>query len=238
MRSPLTMPCHDNDVTNKTRLSLTTALALTLTLGLGACSDDEPELEAPSVSAPDQTEDDQADDEQTDDAAADDTDDETTDDAAAGTDDDADDQAGATGDAGAGDLTAIALTAIGTAEAEAGGTAYEIDDQDEDGTWEVEVRVEDRSIEVTVSADGTQVVGTEEDDLDDEDRAALDAATITLSDAIELAVNEVGGVLDDAELEGEDDGEPHHWEVTVDTDDQDDIEVRISVDGEVIGTDS
>lgn len=230
------------------RLTVTTALALTLSLGLTACSDDEPDVETPvdepGTTAPAETgsdDADDADDDQGDDAddSAGDTGDDNADDGANTGDDDADDEnedasTGAPGD----DLTAIALVAIETAEAEAGGTAYEIDDQDEDGTWEVDVRVDDRSVEVTVSADGTEVTETEDDDLDDDDRAALDAATITLREAIELAVAEAGGVLDDAELEGEDDGEPHHWEVTVDTDDQDDIEVLISVTGEVLGTDS
>ncbi|WP_256839662.1 PepSY domain-containing protein [Ornithinimicrobium faecis] len=204
------------------KLTVTTALALTLSLGLTACGDDEPDVETPAdepaATAPAETGSDDADD-TADDATA-------TDDAGAST----------PGDDPAGDLTAIALVAIGTAEAEAGGTAYEIDDQDDDGTWEVDVRVDDRSVEVTVSEDGTQVVETEDDDLDDEDRAALDASTITLAEAIELAVAEVGGVLDDAELEGEDDGQPHHWEVSVDTDEQDDIEVLVGVDGEILGT--
>lgn len=257
MRIALTFRCHHEAMNTSKRLTVTTALALTLSLGLTACGDDEPTVETPAdepgSTAPaesgsdDTTEDDApATGEETSDGASDDdatSDEETADDAG---DDATSDDAGTTDDGGtaapggdaADDLTAIAILAIDTAEAEAGGTAYEIDDQDEDGTWEVDVQVEDRSVEVTVSADGTQVVETEDDDLDDEDRAALDAATITLTEAIELAVNEVGGVLDDAELEGEDDGDPHHWEVSVDTDENDDIEVHISVTGEVLGTDN
>ncbi|WP_131103925.1 PepSY domain-containing protein [Ornithinimicrobium sufpigmenti] len=131
-----------------------------------------------------------------------------------------------------GDATAQALQAIQTAEEEAGGTAYAIDDQDDDGSWEVDVVVGDRSVEVTVGADGS-VVGTEDDDLDDDDRAGVDAATITLSEAIEQAVGEVGGHLDEAELD-EDDGS-HFWDVSLDgTDRGDDIEVTVSVTGEVL----
>ncbi|USQ78912.1 hypothetical protein NF556_14935 [Ornithinimicrobium faecis] len=227
------------------KLTVTTALALTLSLGLTACGDDEPDVETPAdepaATAPAETGSDDADDTADDTTATDDAGASTPGDAADDTSDDANptDDAGASspGDDAAGDLTAVALVAIGTAEAEAGGTAYEIDDQDDDGTWEVDVRVDDRSVEVTVSEDGTQVVETEDDDLDDEDRAALDASTITLAEAIELAVAEAGGVLDDAELEGEDDGQPHHWEVSVDTDEQDDIEVLVGVDGEILGTD-
>ncbi|MCK0111512.1 PepSY domain-containing protein [Ornithinimicrobium sp. F0845] len=214
---------------NSQRLTMTTALALTMTLGLVACGESEPDTEtpgdAPSASAPAET---GAEDTTTDDAAGD----TSADDASGATDDAADATGGTTGD-----LTATGLAAIDTAEAETGGTAYEIDDLDDDGTWEVDVRVDDHSVEVKVSADGAEVLQTEQDDLDDDDRAALEAATITLQDAIELAVSEVGGVLDDAELEGEGNGNPHHWEVSVDTDERDDIEVLISVTGEVLGTD-
>lgn len=127
------------------------------------------------------------------------------------------------------------MQAIAAAEDEAGGTAYEIDDQEQDGSWEVDVAVGDRSVEVTVDADGA-VTRTDDDDLDGDDRAGLDAATITLVEAIELAIGEVGGVLDDAELE-EDDG-THYWEVSLDgTDRGDDVEVKVSVTGEVLETD-
>lgn len=235
MRAPLTWECHDHSMNTSKRLTVTTALALTLSLGLTACGDNEPDVEQPAddpaSSAPAET---TTTDDGGDDTGA--TEDASASEAPSGADD-AGDTTAPGGDAGS-DLTAIALVAIDTAEAEAGGTAYEIDDQDDDGTWEVDVRVGDRSVEVTVSADGTQVVGTEDDDLDDDDRAALDASTITLAEAIELAVAEAGGVLDDAELEGEDDGRPHHWEVTVDTDRDDDVEVLISVTGEALGTDT
>ena len=87
-----------------------------------------------------------------------------------------------------------------------------------------------------VSADGKSVVESEDDDLDDDDRAGLDAASITLSDAIMTAIDEKGGVLDDAELEEE--NGTHYWEVTVDgTDSGDDVEVKIGVtNGSVIGS--
>ncbi|NLG20128.1 MAG: hypothetical protein GX555_01680 [Actinomycetales bacterium] len=212
---------------NKTPRTLTVALALTLSVGLAACgSEAEPETSTPDTTASAEdtapADDTASDAPTTDDAAA------TSDDAAATTDD-------AAGTA-AGDLTALGLAAIDTAIAETDGVAYEIDDLDDDGTWEVDVRVGDRSVEVKVTADGTEVVATEDDDLDEDDRAALDIATITLSDAITLAVDEVGGVLDDAELET-DDGTAY-WEVTVDTDAKDDIEVKVSLDGEILEIDN
>lgn len=198
--------------------ALTAAFALALTLGLGACSDDDTDTAAPPAAE------------------------ETTDGADAGgtgqdgTGGDAD----GTGDTGAGeagpdDVTNQALDAIAAAEEEAGGTAYEIDDRNGSGTWEVDVAVDDRSVEVEIDADGA-VVGTEDDDLDGDDRAGLEAATISLPDAIKLAIGEVGGYLDDAELE-EEDGQ-HYWEVSLDgTDQGDDIEVKVSVTGEILEID-
>lgn len=218
----------------KRTTSLTIALALATTLGLSACADED--TTSAGVS-PDATEsvvsgDDDAD-------ATDDSDDADSADASDDSDDadTADDSGPAAVPAPADDLTAAALAAIATAQEETGGTAYEIDDEDEDGTWKVDVRVGDRSVEVTVSADGASVVGTEEDDLDSEDAAGLDAATITLTEAVETAVAEVGGVLDDAELD-EEDG-THAWKITVDgADAGDDVEVLVSVTGEVLRTDA
>ncbi|WP_161965111.1 PepSY domain-containing protein [Ornithinimicrobium cerasi] len=209
-----------------TNRTLTAALALTLSLSLAACG--SADQEGAGVTT-----------EQT--TSAETTSAETTSDDAETSSDDADDTSGTTTTgAGGEDLTATALAAIATAEAEAGGTAYEIDDQDDDGTWEVDVAVDDRSVEVTVSADGSTVAETEDDDLDEDDRAALDAATITLVDAITTAVTEVDGVLDDAELEEEDGS--FFWEVSVDRTSNgagdDDVEVRVDVTtGDVVEVD-
>lgn len=201
--------------TSKT-VALPASLVLALALGLGGCSSDDEETPA-QPTAQDQTGEDGA----------------TQETEEAGTTEGA---AEATPDRDAGDVTAQALQAIQVAEAEAGGTAYEIDDQDDDGSWEVDVAAGDRSVEVTVGADGTVTETEDDDDLDGDDRAGLDAATITLSEAIELAVDEVGGHLDDAELD-EDDG-THYWEVSLDgTDRGDDVEVKVSVTGEVLETD-
>lgn len=205
--------------------SLTIALALSASLGLAACGSDD-DVTGPGVSAG------------TTEAVA-------TPEETGETGDDSDDDAtgtsadGTTGAVppGAEDVTTLALAAVATAETETAGIAYEIDDQDDDGTWEVDVRAGDRSVEVTVSADGTAVEGTEEDDLDSEDAAALDAASITLVEAIEIAIGEVGGVLDDAELK-EEDGR-FAWEISLDgTGSGDDVEVLVSVEGEVLRTDA
>ncbi|AXH95880.1 PepSY domain-containing protein [Ornithinimicrobium avium] len=207
-----------NTQTNRT---LTAALALALAVGLSACGGEGDAGDGVNPQTPTATQ-------PAEDTSAEPTTDDAEDDTSEATEEDQ--QTSATD---AGDLTATALLAIGTAEDETGGSAYEIDDQGDDGTWEVDVAVDGRSIEVTVSADGTTVVGTEDDDLDEDDKAGLAAATITLQEAIQIAIDEVGGVLDDAELEEE--GGAHHWEVEVDgTDRGDDVEVNVSVDGKVL----
>lgn len=209
----------------RTRPHLTAALALTLALGLSACGGDDSSLDGVNADAPvDMT---------TDDAGA--TDDATSDQAAST------DAAASTGTAAAADdVTAAALAAIGTAEDAVGGTAYEIDDQDGDGTWEVEVAVGDRSHEVTVSADGAQVVGTpEEDGLDADDAAALEAAQATLAGAVGTAVDEVGGVLDGASLDEEDGS--HRFEVELNRTDGGDDDITVVVDaatGQVVASDA
>ncbi|AEG42985.1 PepSY domain-containing protein [Isoptericola variabilis] len=131
---------------------------------------------------------------------------------------------------GGDDATAAALAAITAAEDQAGGTAFAVDDADENDTWEVKVRVGDASQEVEVDADG-QVVSTEDGDLDDGDRQALDGAQVTLAEAIESALAEGNGTLDDAELDDEDD--TYFWAVTVD-EDGDDVDYRVDLaSGEV-----
>lgn len=195
-----------------TRRSLSAAFALTLALGLSACGTGDSSTDGVTAESPN------AGVEQTDDT----------------TQDSADTSSGDVSD-----INAVALAAIATAQAETGGVAYEIDDEDDNREWEVEVRVGDRSVEVNVSFDGGTVLSTDDDDdLDSDDRAALDAATITLEQAIETALAEVNGTLDDVELDS-DDGR-HYWEVTIDDSDRgDDVEVKVDVTtGEIIEIDS
>lgn len=151
----------------------------------------------------------------------------TTSDSATSDDTTSDDQAAG------GSVTPTEIQAIVDAAAqEVDGTAYEIDDQDDDGTWEVDVASGSTSTEVTVSADGSEVLGTEEDDLDEDDRRGLDAATITVVEAIESAMAAAEGEFDDVELEAE--GDAHVWKVSLDGPSGDDIEVHVDVtDGTV-----
>ncbi|MFI2105299.1 PepSY domain-containing protein [Isoptericola sp. NPDC019693] len=183
------------------RLTVPAALALTLGLTLTACADGSDAGDAP-VDATTTSADESA----PDDAATDDSTEDNTDDSTGAGDDDTAPQ----------DRTTAGLKAIATAEKEAGGTAYAVDDPDRDNTWEVDVATGTTSVEVEVSADGTEVVRTQDDDLDADDRRALDAATVSITQAIERTVAESGGDLEDAELD-EDDGRDH-WSVTVLTD--------------------
>lgn len=97
-----------------------------------------------------------------------------------------------------------AITAIATAESENSGIAVQIDWEDGDH-WEVEVVEGDREIEYRISADGTEILGSQDDDdSDDDDRRAADAAEISLSEAIEAVAAEHSGDLEQAELDDDD----------------------------------
>lgn len=150
------------------------------------------------------------------------------------------------------DVTASALTAILAAESADGGTAYSIDDQDSDGTWEIDALVEGASVEYEVSADGTVVrlddsATAESDDTDDADdtaesddtgeqamakRTALEGAAVSLTDAISTAVVEGGAPLDDAELD--DESGTWAWEVSLEGRDKD-VVVDLSTGG-IVGS--
>lgn len=127
------------------------------------------------------------------------------------------------------------LAAIPLAEASAGGVAFEVDDGD-GGIWEVHVAVGDDEIEVDVDGTGTEVLSSErEGSLDRDDRAGLDAAQITLVEAIELAIGHYGGTapLDDVDL-SEEGGGVFAWEVAF----TDDVEIYVDVtDGRIIRVD-
>jgi uncharacterized membrane protein YkoI len=145
------------------------------------------------------------------------------------------DDASASGDdgaAGGADANAAAVAAIGAAEGEAGGTAFSIDDADDDDTWEVDVAVGDGTVTVKVDQAG-EVAGTAEDDLNPAVVQALDAAQVSLADAVESVLAEADGTLDDAELE-EEDGNFDTWSVTVD-EQGDAVDYRVDVaSGEVV----
>lgn len=130
-----------------------------------------------------------------------------------------------------------ALAAVATAAQAAGGTAYEIDDSDDDQNWEVDVWVDGRKVEVKVSGDGSQVIEQGQPEDDDDDAARIDSAQTTLAEAIQAGLAEVpGSVLDDVELDDEDGTTA--YEVSVDLPDDDDTEVIVNAqNGSVIRVD-
>lgn len=136
-------------------------------------------------------------------------------------------QSGAGADA---ESVARGLAAVVAAEEHLTGTAYEL--SVDDGRWEVDVAVGDRSHEVRVTQDGS-VAGADEDSLDGDDRAALEAAEVTLTDAIETAAGAApGGRLDDVSLD--DDGRGYTWEVSFE-DGGVDHEIHVDVvSGEIV----
>lgn len=126
-----------------------------------------------------------------------------------------------------------AIAAIERAEEETGGVAYQIENEDQDRAWEIDVADGTRQITVIVSGDGSTIVSTTDDaeEVDADDRAALDAASITLVEALEAAADEIGGgnAFDDASLE--DEGDAQAWQVTF----EDDAEVFVSItDGSIL----
>lgn len=141
------------------------------------------------------------------------------------TDDDTDDGSSDTdGSADAADHADV-LSAIDLAENETGGTAFELDDAD-GGNWEIEVAVGDDELDVLVNSDGSEVLAVEPDgSLDGEDRAGLEAATITIAEAIEIAAEHGTGMIDEVDLSSE--GDTFVWEVEF----TDDTEVYVNVDG-------
>ena len=124
------------------------------------------------------------------------------------------------------------LAAIDLAVAEHDGApAFEVDD--DDGGWEIHVAVGGDEIEVHVSADGTQVIGSERDsDLDSEDRNGLDAAgDYTLAEAVRAAITEYGGTAALDEVTIDEENGTFVWEVTF----TDDVEVYLDIaTGEVL----
>lgn len=122
-----------------------------------------------------------------------------------------------------------AQIAIGTAEAERDGIAIELD-YDESGEWKIDVVAGDESAEVTVSADGDEVlsVGTAEP-LDADDQAEFGESQVSLYEALKIATGQVPGTIQEAGLTTRDGVVV--WEVDVRADDSGDS-TTVFVDAE------
>lgn len=114
--------------------------------------------------------------------------------------------------------------AIAAAEAEAGGVAFAIDDEDGDDAWEIDVLLADgTTTEIEVERQNFTVVDVDPDD----DRADITTMPgTTLLEAINAALAHTPGTLDDAELDDEDGRIV--WKVEIDgTASGDDVELYL-----------
>lgn len=93
-----------------------------------------------------------------------------------------------------------AQNAIETAQSEVGGTATDIDFND-DNQWDVTVVDNGKATEVILDANGGNILHQEgSEPLDSEDQKEFDSAQTTLADALTTATDEHPGNINDAEL--------------------------------------
>lgn len=122
------------------------------------------------------------------------------------------------------------------AETHAGGVAYELDDEDDDASWEIDVNAGGTDVEVRVTWQGTEVLSVESDgSVDDDDLRKLSQVALSLSDAIVVANDHAGGRVAQVDLDSEngvvvwevefEDGDID-WDVTVNAHNGEIIEVH------------
>lgn len=107
-----------------------------------------------------------------------------------------------------------ALKAIDTAEKEIGGKVVDLDWDDDKSGWEVEVYKGGKIHEIKIAADGSKII--ERDDVenaDADDRREYDAIKTDIRKAIETALKDTPGSLDDVSVD-EEQGQIM-WEVDV-----------------------
>jgi uncharacterized membrane protein YkoI len=140
---------------------------------------------------------------------------------------------GATGTPPTGDSNGDAAVETAVA-AVAGSAATEIDYSSDRLGWEVELISGRMEYELLVLADGSEVIDQRErGPADEEDRLAVQEATVPLAEAIDTAHQIVNGDLEEASLEDED--EKPVWEVEIRAEDGSVNEVVIdAVSGEQI----
>lgn len=131
--------------------------------------------------------------------------------------DDADDKDGSSNDAAAptkGGSKDNALKAIDTAEKEIGGKVVDLDWDDDKSGWDVEVVKGNKSHEIEISPDGSKITNRDEvEDVDSDDRREHDAIKVDICKAIETALKDTPGGLDDVSVD-EEQGQIM-WEVDV-----------------------
>ncbi len=121
--------------------------------------------------------------------------------------DDADDKDSADNNAQAptkGGSQQNALKAIETAEKEVGGKVVDLDWDDDKSGWSVDVVKGNKSHELEVAADGSKVTNQDEvEDVDSDDRREYDAIKVEIAKAIETALKDTPGTLDDVSVDEE-----------------------------------
>lgn len=140
---------------------------------------------------------------------------------------------GATGTPPTGDANGDAAVVTAVA-AVPGSAATEIDYSSDRQGWEVELISGGTEYEVLVLADGSEVLDQrEKGPADEEDRLAVESATVPLVEAIATAHQIINGDLEEASLE--DEGDKPAWEVEIRSEGGDLSEVVIdAVSGEQI----
>lgn len=94
-----------------------------------------------------------------------------------------------------------AVSAIKLAEQEVGGTAFEVEQNGQNG-WEVDVVKDTRVTEVHVNLDGDRVEGTkDEGTMDADDSTRLESASITIVQALTATTKENTGTVDSIDLD-------------------------------------
>ena len=135
------------------------------------------------------------------------------------------------------DVTRAALAGIDLAEADSGGQAFQIDDEDDQSAWEIDINVQGEELDVLVNWGGTEIVSSMADgSVDSDTLERLGASTLTIQEAIRIAGAEASGSLEEAELDREDGVTV--WEVTF-GDGSSDTDVRVdAATGEVLAVDT
>jgi uncharacterized membrane protein YkoI len=121
--------------------------------------------------------------------------------------------AGATGTPPTGDSNGRAAVETAVA-AVPGSAAVDVDYSSDRQGWEVELVSGGTEHEVLVLADGSEVLDQrDKGPADEEDRLAIESATVSLIEAIETAQQAAVGDLEEASLE--DEGDKPVWEVEI-----------------------
>lgn len=133
----------------------------------------------------------------------------------------------------AADSMETAAAAVQLAESSVPGSkAVELDW--DDGKWKVTVVAGNQETEFEIDADGKNVINREDDDDDSDDAEYVKQVKISIIDASEIALDEVPGEFDSADLDEEDGNVV--WKIEID--DPNDVEVYVSaVDGKIIKVD-